>query len=491
MTTARIITILAAIVFSFLLFACTEKTYVTNPPPVIPDLRPPLVEWVSVTSTDSSADFNRHYFTVSDTVTLTVSASDQSGIDSVKLYINGFVSSGADSYPPHFIFLWPTLSDSDGVYSLEARAWDASGSLGVPPETGNMGVSPTLLVHVSNTTPPPPPDRTPPVIRWISPAPGSTIRDTVALEFVVTDSSHLDSILVFIDGKVAWILAEASDSIYSIQMNSWRWVNGTKILEVRAYDEAGNIGIGNPVGMTIDNHRVIWVPDDYETIQDAINASVDGDTVRVRAGTYREGVRLMGKNIWLESEDGPETTFITGQRRNDGVRVSDSEKADRTFLRGFTVEGEFNAIQIQRTSGLTILNCIIKGNLEKNGIACGLGTVNVSNCIMDGTDWGAHIDYAKGRIVNSMFLNCNIGLESPDVYDQWVEYGWNLFWNNQQNYSAILNPSDSDVLEDPDLVIGSYKLRDNSPAIDAGDPTISDKDGTRSDIGIYGGPFSF
>jgi len=119
-----------------LLFACTEKTYITNPPPVIPDQRPPLVEWVSVTSADSSADLNRRYFTVSDTVTLTVSASDESGIDSVKLYINGFprfvrvgrISESVDSVrvgrasesvdsvgfgDPTYAFTWNTISASD------------------------------------------------------------------------------------------------------------------------------------------------------------------------------------------------------------------------------------------------------------------------------------------------------------------------------------------------------------------------------------------
>ena len=33
-------------------------------------------------------------------------------------------------------------------------------------------------------------------------------------------------------------------------------------------------------------------------------------------------------------------------------------------------------------------------------------------------------------------------------------------------------------------------LAAGSPAIDAGDPSISDPDGSRSDIGAFGGPFS-
>ncbi len=146
-----------------LLFACTEKTYITNPPPVIPDQRPPQVEWVSV---NSRADLNPPYYAVHDTVTLTISAADESGVDSVKHYVNGFPrfftpppppprKRGGKDRLPHrlrggrrgvFSFLWNTLSDSDGVYSLEARAWD---------KAGNAGETPTLLVRVSNTSPPP------------------------------------------------------------------------------------------------------------------------------------------------------------------------------------------------------------------------------------------------------------------------------------------------------------------------------------------------
>jgi len=43
------------------------------------------------------------------------------------------------------------------------------------------------------------------------------------------------------------------------------------------------------------------VPDDYSTIQEAINVSVDGDTVLVASGTYYENINFRGKNILLTS----------------------------------------------------------------------------------------------------------------------------------------------------------------------------------------------
>ena len=54
----------------------------------------------------------------------------------------------------------------------------------------------------------------------------------------------------------------------------------------------------------------ITVPDDYATIQAAIDAAAEGDTIQVRAGEYQEVIDFGVKNLTLESIDGADSTFI-------------------------------------------------------------------------------------------------------------------------------------------------------------------------------------
>ena len=56
---------------------------------------------------------------------------------------------------------------------------------------------------------------------------------------------------------------------------------------------------------------IITVPGDYGTIQEAINASVDGDSISVSSGTYYENINFFGKNIKVVGED-QNTTVIDG-----------------------------------------------------------------------------------------------------------------------------------------------------------------------------------
>ena len=96
-------------------------------------------------------------------------------------------------------------------------------------------------------------------------------------------------------------------------------------------------------------------------------------------------------------------------------------------------------------------------------------------------------------IVNNTIVNTNMAVEK--WYNQeppTVKY--NCLWKN--NSAGVGNLDTTNISADP-MVVNSdstkgdldFHLQMFSPLIDRGDPDVLDKDGTRSDIGLYGGPF--
>ena len=88
---------------------------------------------------------------------------------------------------------------------------------------------------------------------------------------------------------------------------------------------------------------ILNVPDDHETIQGAINASEDGDTVLVQPGEYVENIDFNGHNIvvgslFITTGDTAfvERTIIDGNGENTVIQIASGEDA-RTMLTGFTI----------------------------------------------------------------------------------------------------------------------------------------------------------
>lgn len=114
--------------------------------------------------------------------------------------------------------------------------------------------------------------------------------------------------------------------------------------------------------------NAVYVPSDYSTIQDAINAVSNGWTVVVAPGTYVENIDFIGKAITVISSGGPEVTVIDAVNgaatATAGVSFHTSEGQD-SVLDGFTVtnaQGGFGGAISGIGANPTILNCILTNN---------------------------------------------------------------------------------------------------------------------------------
>ena len=156
----------------------------------------------------------------------------------------------------------------------------------------------------------------------------------------------------------------------------------------------------------------LYVPQQYPTIQSAINAAVSLDTIVVDPGTYYENINFNGKSIKLTSISPRDwsvaaATVLDGNDVNSVVTFTGSEDAN-CVLSGFTITGGFTS---ERGGGICgnnshakITRCVIRDNyalLSGGGIAYFDG--KISECIISENRAGGNgggIAISNGSISN-------------------------------------------------------------------------------------------
>lgn len=204
--------------------------------------------------------------------------------------------------------------------------------------------------------------------------------------------------------------------LYSFSAEGLVWT-AAQALQAGHYD----IAIGSPEGAcyvrftgaraVLDNIRVslaapaatLRVPQNYPTIQQAIDAAGYGDIVEVASGTYTGpgnwNIEFRGKRITVRSANGPQTTIIdcgkptaaAGNRR--GFYFHQAEGAE-SVLSGFTVRGG-------RVFGTTIPSDPLRwtygaANAIGGGIYCEFSSPTITNCII--ADCGAELGGGIGCV---------------------------------------------------------------------------------------------
>lgn len=129
------------------------------------------------------------------------------------------------------------------------------------------------------------------------------------------------------------------------------------------------------------------VPGNFSSIQEAILAAVDGDTVLVAPGTYVENIDFSGREITVVSSGGADLTTIDGSACTTGMSTCsvvtfDGGEGPDALLDGFTLTGglgsdspaEGGGVYCNNFSNPTLTNLVISDNTAFRG-----GGVRVRN----------------------------------------------------------------------------------------------------------------
>lgn len=233
------------------------------------------------------------------------------------------------------------------------------------------------------------------------------------------------------------------------------------------------------------------VPQNYPTIQSAIDAASWGDTVLVAPGDYTESIRLK-PGVTVQGSGANVTTL-----RGDGSWFKYPQLtytvlgADNSTISGFTITGSLGNIFCYHSSPIITNNVIIGGYLSE-AIRCENSSPTITNNVLLGGLWGASIYlwYSSPIIVNNTIIKWWIGIvseySSPIITNniiadnaygisaKWYSFpiiSYNNLWGNYyKNYNGCL-AGFGDISANPLFVnptIGDYHLQANSPCIDVG-----------------------
>jgi parallel beta-helix repeat protein len=182
----------------------------------------------------------------------------------------------------------------------------------------------------------------------------------------------------------------------------------------------------------------IYVPTDFPTIQDAINAAKDGDTVFVYSGTYNEDV-VVNKTINLIGEN-MEFTIISGSGGPETVHVN----ANWVNITGFTITN-FNSV-VHGLVSSSDYNTILGNKFSNTRVGVRLSYSsgnNIINNIMSVSETGIYLSYSSGNnIMDNLMSDNGIYIEG-DQLEHWNTHDIDLsntvngkpiyYWKNRTN----------------------------------------------------------
>ena len=205
----------------------------------------------------------------------------------------------------------------------------------------------------------------------------------------------------------------------------------------------------------------IHVPCGQPTIQEGVDAAVDGDTVLLSEGTYTGtgnfNIRFYGKSISIKSSGGAENCIVDCQGEGDGFRANSGVSGNTITLDGLTVKNaSSDGVGLLATSSnVIVLNCFFIGNLG-GAVHCQLNS-SFTNCTFTSNSGGAvnnwSHDYFMSSFVSCTFNSNDGGAVNYETYTSFDSSFSNCTFEsnrsslggavNYMNYSDGSSPSSS------------------------------------------------
>jgi parallel beta-helix repeat protein len=184
----------------------------------------------------------------------------------------------------------------------------------------------------------------------------------------------------------------------------------------------GTLVLGTRVSET--EAAIINVPGSYTTIQAAVNAANNGDTITVAAGTYA-GAIYVNKGISLIGA-GSNCTTITGELDVPSPKTfaGEIETNTITFDSTATDNASISGFKIDRAKGASTW-----GGSRGNGIYCNNGSPTIINNIVKGNIYSIYCQssspFITKNIISSSFYGIYCVLSSPIIANNIVR--WNSY----------------------------------------------------------------
>jgi len=165
---------------------------------------------------------------------------------------------------------------------------------------------------------------------------------------------------------------------------------------------------------------------DFTCIQDAINASSDGDTIFVYNGTYNENIVINKSFLTLQGEDN-ENTIINSKKDDKTIFIT----ADNIQIKNFKIKNEYNNKNIY-------MHYLSQSIIEENKIISGRGiTLYETNKVMIKNNYITNYIYIFSSNNNEINYNHIFNGRISLLLSSYNTISSNLFDGNNQNAPGI------------------------------------------------------